>query len=261
MKKLLFILLASVMVFVSCARNESDAAVSQIKKEFQLTFSDDFNSGMNAVDDVGISIVLVVDVSGSMSNSPSSLGQPKYIQAASALETVSLYLSDLARKQKDMKVNVAVLKFSNTVSTVLPLTVLNEEGIERLKKACISENFEPKGATAIGLALQKSSEILAQSGTIFNSMIIITDGENTIAPDPNKIIDAIYANRNNKTTENVMIRTSTQLMSFIGFDIDSDMFSSFHEKGARITSAGNQKELEDSLKSLLEADITKLEGL
>jgi hypothetical protein len=257
--KIALTIFASALMLAGCAKNDGTEAV-QPKRGFELTFSEDFKPGMNMVDDIGISIVLVVDVSGSMTNRPESGGRPKYIQAANALETVSNYLASLAEKERGMKVNVAVIKFSNEVYTVLPLTELNGEGISLMKQACVPANFEPRDGTAIGLGLQKGSEILAQSGTIFNSMILVTDGDNTISPDPLKVMGAIYSNRNNKSRDDRIVRTSTQLISFIGFDIDSPMFAKFHSLGARVTSAGNQAELEESLKSLLEADITKLEG-
>jgi hypothetical protein len=42
--------------------------------------------------------------------------------------------------------------------------------------------------------------------------------------------------------------------------VTSPQFGEFHERGARISAANNQEELEQGLKSFLEADITKLEG-
>ncbi len=50
-------------------------------------------------------------------------------------------------------------------------------------------------------------------------------------------------------------------ISIIGFDINSPKFERLHQLGARVMAAGNQSELEKNLKALLEADITKLEGL
>ncbi len=44
------------------------------------------------------------------------------------------------------------------------------------------------------------------------------------------------------------------------FDISESKFGKYHQMGARVTSASNQEELERSLRALLEADITKLEG-
>lgn len=242
-----------------CTEKKEEVRTETPPEGYALAFSDDFDAGMNFVDDFGISIVLAVDVSGSMADSPAGGGDRKYIQATNALITVSDYLMGLAEKQSDLKIQVALLRFSDKVEVVLPMTLLDEGGYARLRQMCAPANFAPGGGTAIGAGLQKGSELLAQSGTIFNSLIVVTDGENNRQPEPADVIDAIYANRNDKSTDAMKVRTSTQLLSFIGFDIESPQFDLFHRLGGRVTSASNQAELEDSLKALLEADITKLE--
>ncbi len=258
------VLLSALLVLTlsSCApRSAGQGPVSYQKKQsgYTLRLGDDFSRGMNRVDDFGISIAIAMDTSGSMGNEPRSGGEAKYVQAAQALATVADYLEGLAASKSDMKLKVALLKFSGTVSVLLPLTELDAAGIARLRAACVPDNFKPGGGTAIGLALERGAGILAQSGTIFNSLIVITDGDNTISPEPEDVIKAIYANRNDKSAEDDPVRTDTQLLSVIGFDVDSPQFARMHELGARITSAGNREELGAGLKDLLEADITKLE--
>ena len=261
MKKIAILVLAAAALF-GCER-KAPVTVQEappVKEQgYRLSLGDDFDAGMNFVDDFGISIVLAVDVSGSMANSPGSGGDRKFLQATRALVTVSEYLWKLAAKQKDLTIKVALLRFSDAAEVILPLTELTEEGYMKLLSMCVPSNFEPKAGTAIGAGLEKGSALLAQSGTIFNSLILVTDGENNRLPEPADVIGAIYANRNDKSTKEMKVRTSTQLLSFIGFDINSPQFSQYHELGARITSANNQTELETSLKALLEADITKLE--
>lgn len=256
MKKYILAIFA-VLLLAGCVKKPEGPASK--KYDYVIDFDDNFNSGMNSVSEMGISIVIAVDVSGSMSSPPSSGGDEKYIQATNALTTVAEYLENLAKNQKDIKINVAVLKFNTQVETVLPITSLNADGITKLKSVCVPTKFQPGGNTAIGLAMEKSSEILAQSGTIFNSMIIISDGENTSGTHPSVVVKAIYENANNKSTNDIVISTSTQLISFIGFDISSSKFGGLQSNGVRVTSAGNQEELQDRLKNLLEADITKLE--
>lgn len=260
-------IVAGILAVVSIVNREPGAPAAKAEPEsyqkksegYVLGFADDFRRGMNRIDDVGISIAIVMDTSGSMGNRPASGGDEKYLQASEALATVADYLKTLAEGKPDMILKVAVLRFSSSVSTVLPLTALDAEGIARLRAACDPENFPPKGGTAIGLALEKGAETLAQSGTIFNSLIVITDGENTIDPTPEDVIAAIYANRNNKSEEGDPVRTDTQLISVIGFDVESPQFARLHELGARVTSAANREELGAGLRDLLEADITKLE--
>jgi hypothetical protein len=261
-RKMAFLIAAAALSLASCGSRGPSLDMGMFKgtKGYVLQFGKDFKPGMNAVDDVGISVAIILDVSGSMGDSPKSGGEPKYQQASKAFGTITDYLEGLTRRQKGLKVQVTLLKFSNGVETVLPMTVLTPEGIEKLKAAEDPDNFRPEGNTAIGAALEAGAKALAQSGTIFNSLIIITDGENNLAPDPLQVMDAIYANRNSASTPDDSITTSTQLVSFVGFDVTSSQFDDFHERGARITAANNQAELENGLRSFLEADITKLEG-
>lgn len=258
------VVLTASFLFASCsprtAAQQADSPAAEKKRGYELEFGEGFRPGMNSVDELGISIVIVMDTSGSMAERPSSGGKAKYLQASEALQTVAGYLAGLSANTGGLELKAALLTFSDKVRTVMPLADLDAEGLAALEAACAPENFAPRGGTAIGLALERASEILAQSGTIFNSVIIVTDGENTINPEPDKVIEAIYANRNNKSTEDMPIRTSTQLVSIIGFDIDSPKFARLHELGARVTQAGDGNELVSSLKSLLEADISKLEG-
>ncbi len=244
----------------ACVGPAPEEAVKSAKKGYELKFDDDFAPGMNHVDDIGISIVIMMDASGSMADPPSSGGTAKYVQAAEALKKVADYLSALATDQPGITINVSILAFESGVREILPLTRLDKNGIERFTRACVPRNFSPGGNTAIGLALERGSGILAQSGTILNSLIVVTDGENTAGVAPEKVIAAIYEDRNNKTTEDLPVRTSTQLLSVIGFDLDSPQFVRFGQLGARVTAAGDQAELEGTLRDLLEADITKLES-
>ncbi len=256
------VVLASALALTGCVPRQnagSPQSYQKAKSGYVLRFGDDFRRGMNRVDDLGISIAIAVDSSGSMSNEPSSGGDPKYVQAAAALQAVADYLETLAASKGDMKLKVALIRFSGAVSVVLPLTELDAAGILSLREACVPENFAPGGGTAIGLAMERGASILAQSGTIFNSLIVITDGENTINPEPDEVIKSIYANNNDKSAEDDPVRTDTQIISVIGFDVDSPRFEKLRNLGARVSSAGNREELGAGLKDLLEADITKLE--
>jgi Mg-chelatase subunit ChlD len=120
--------------------------------------------------------------------------------------------------------------------------------------------FAPAGKTAIGDTLLAGAEILAQSGTIFKSLIIITDGENTSGENPANVLQAVVDNRNNKSTKDFPVLTSDILVSFVGFDIESDAFASLGKIGSRVTSAASKTALNESLKNLFLADITKLEA-
>lgn len=223
---------------------------------------DSFKPGLNAEDDLGLSVAIAMDISGSMADPPESQpgGTPKYIQSTQALGTIASYLEDLAKSHKNMKIRVCILRFSDHVEEVLPLTTLDADGITKLDAAINPDNFQPNGGTAIGRAMEVESEILAQSGTVFNSLFVVTDGENNVDPDPQDVMKAIYSNRNNISTDEFQVETSTELTSFVGFDVHSPQFEEFRQLGARIASADNQAEIEAGLKGFLAADIKNLEN-
>ncbi|HUX41460.1 MAG TPA: vWA domain-containing protein [Rectinemataceae bacterium] len=250
-----------VVVAMPAIRGRAGGSAAGSAEGYTLQFGKDFRPGMNSVDDLGITIVLAIDVSGSMGDAPAQGGEAKYIQATRALRTIADYLDGLRSRQKDLVLRAAVLSFSTGVKTIMPLTTLDADGIGKLREIADNpDNFSPEGNTAIGSALEAGTELLAESGTILRSLIVVTDGENNRDPDPVEVMDAIYANRNSASRPELPVSTSTELVSFIGFDTDAGYFQPFEEKGARVTSAGDQAGLERSLKDLLEADVTKLEA-
>jgi hypothetical protein len=255
------IALAMILAALASCGGPSQGGEVRRQDGYSLRYSKGFKPGSSFVDDVGISIVLIQDVSGSMSEAPQSGGDPKYVQATGALLTVANFLEGLVARQKDLPIKVSILKFSNEVSTVLPLTLMDKAGLAKLKEiASNPSNFAPNGGTAIGKAIEAGSEILSGSGTILKSMVVITDGANNASPDPRDVIEAIYGNRNAASTADIRVNTDTQLLSFIGFDVDNGQFGDYAKLGARVTATDDQAGLENSLKSLLEADITKLES-
>jgi hypothetical protein len=259
------ILVAAVMCLVIAYMVVRESQAQGRVKGYSLKFSPDFQSALSFRDDLGLSVVVAVDVSGSMADRPSTGPQvAKYIQASGALTEVLKVLGGLVAPQKggtSLLVKFSLISFADEVRVLLPPTVLTPASLGPLEAfAAVPENFKPGGSTAIGAAVEKGTEILAQSGTIMRSLIVITDGENTAGIVPESVLDAVYANRNSATTAEVPVTTSSTLVSFIGFDIDASRFAGLAEKGARVTGASDQAQLVAELRGLLEADITKLES-
>ena len=75
-----------------------------------------------------------------------------------------------------------------------------------------------------------------------------------------KFLKPIGGNLNNKSTKDFPVTTSSVLVSFVGFDIASSTFDELHKQGARVMSADNKEELNQSMKNIFLADITKLES-
>lgn len=230
---------------------------------YVLQFGPDFKPGLASVDDLGIAVVLAVDVSGSMEDPPArGLQEPKYIQAARTLGQILDFLERLGKSDsmKGLVLKVGIIGFYAEVETIAPLTVMDQAGFAALRQiAANPQNFEPGGRTAIGLALERGAEMLAQSGTIFKSLIVVSDGENTEGVEPGDVLKAINENRNNRSTPDVPVSTRGTLTTFVGFDIDAGLFAPLSQIGARVSAAADQAELRQALEAVLMADISRLE--
>jgi hypothetical protein len=231
-----------------------------------LVFSDSFNRALASQDELGVSIVIALDCSGSMGDSLSNSTDktPKYKLASESLTEVLDFLDEFYRtkiKGQGIELKFGLLRFTDKVKVLYDITVMDEVRFREVRGITSrADVFSPGGKTAIGKTLEVGTEMLAQSGTIFKSLIVITDGENTIGVEPEPVLRAIVENRNNKSTRDFPVLTSSVLVSFVGFDMESDAFQSLGSIGSRVMSAANKTTLNESLKNLFLADITKLEA-
>ncbi len=228
-----------------------------------LKFGTDFNPGANAVDDIGISVLIAVDVSGSMADPPASGGQAKYIQAGRALSEIISFLEGMSKdgSMAGMKFKVGLISFSDGLKVLSPLREMDGPAFAALRAGLNDPaSLKPLGRTAIGSAIELGAEMLAGSGTVMKSMIIVSDGENTSGPEPAEVLWALNENRNSASRVDFPVYTRGTLVSFVGFDIDSGLFGGLAQEGARLTQAANQAELKRALTDILVADISKLEA-
>lgn len=250
-----------------CARRHGKnkySSHSYSNSKYTLKFGNNFNKGDAIKSEMGISVLIAVDCSGSMDDYPASGGKDhKYVIASRALTKIINFLEDFYKNKASKEgliLKIGIIKFSSDTKIVSKLLKMNLANFTRLRQITSNpNNFYPEGATAIGSVLEVGSEMLAQSETIFKSFIIITDGENTEGINPEVVLKAIVENVNNKSTTDFPIYTDNILVSFIGFDIGQYVFDNLHKIGARVMSAGNEKALEDALKNIFLTDISKLE--
>ena len=229
---IIFVVIAAVVFLLITKDNKKATGSSASVKDnrYVLKFSDNFKKGLATEDNLGLSILLAVDCSGSMYDMPKdgSSRYAKYILASQSLYEIVSFLESFYNdnlKKDGTILKIGIIKFDNEVSNIFDLREMNERNFEELKKITSeSYNFMPRGSTAIGKALERGAEVLSQSQTIFKSLILITDGENTDNPKPEKVLSAIVEDRNNKSTEDFPIFTNSILVSFVGFDIGSYIF-------------------------------------
>ena len=234
--------------------------------KYMLNFSDSFNAALASQDDLGLSIVIAIDCSGSMEETPSggSSTRSKYLIANDSLKEIISFIHKFYNenvKNENLRLRLSVIKFSGSVKVLFPLSDITDESFARLNEIVgKTSNFLPDGKTALGETLETGTELLVQSETIFKSLIVITDGANTTGVEPETVLDAIVNSDNNKNNSDFPVLTNSVLVSFIGFDVNMNSFSRLNRLGARITSAADKEELNENLKALFLADITKLEA-
>ncbi len=132
----------------------------ETETESESACSDDIGSS-------GTDAVLVIDVSGSMVHS-----DPDYLCKKAALD----FIHSLAGEGTS---RVALVTFSDTIVTDIPLTVIDSEDASGVVTDAIDQLTYTKGDTDIGTAMQEASRILAEdrNDTRARSIFLLTDGE------------------------------------------------------------------------------------
>jgi Mg-chelatase subunit ChlD len=231
---------------------------------YTLKFSPAFNPGDNYVDDLGLSIVIAVDCSKSMAEAPASGGEAKYLQTRATLLRVLDYAQSLqgAKAMSGMKLKLGIIAFDSELREVFPLREMGAAAYReaRASLANSEKSLEPGGKTAIGLALERGTELLAQSGTVLKTLVVITDGENTVGPDPLSALNAINEDRNSASRPGLPVRTAGTLVRCVGFDVQGGLFAAWEAEGARVYETKDRPELEKALRGLIAADISRLEA-
>ena len=78
-------------------------------------------------------------------------------------------------------------------------------------------------------------------------VLIITDGMNTVGPDPEAILPSVNKAADKKQT--------TVFVHFIAFDVKASVFNGVKRQGASVASAADEKELNSQLDFILQNQI------
>jgi hypothetical protein len=193
----------------------------------------------------GIAALVLMDVSGSMSDPVSSGGGPPKIEiarqsAAALIQQFALYASEHASET----VLVGLYEFSErpraNAREVIPLSPPDPaRAVEALK------GMRPRGGTPIGDAVVEGKRVLDASGLSRKHLLVVTDGENTDGRDPAAVMAAL-AKRPPEERPSVY---------FVAFDIGAERFNDVRDAGGLVLTAGNERELNDTLGSLLSGKI------
>ena len=205
-----------------------------------------------AADDDGVALGILYDTSGSMSDPvPNSHGSssPKYVIANRALlavvKQIQAYMTNGVTGAPH-KVDVGLFTFSKDgAQEVVKLGAFDAGAIQNW-----TTNFsKPSGGTPLGNALRTVSRDVLNSPMPHKHVLIITDGENTLGPEPGGHYCLLGP------VESAEKQQTTVFVHFIAFDVNAKVFNGVKNQGASVASAADEKELNSQLDFILQNQI------
>jgi Mg-chelatase subunit ChlD len=229
-------LTAAVLVATACTAASSDDVPDSASTHPDSTerYKAEGDEGL------GVSVVIVLDNSGSMGDRAEGDSRAKAVVARRAIEQALSATDAALAKRPDFPIKVGIVRFSDDVSTLLPVAPYNREAI----RSALASVPSPRGGTAIGDAMDAARKELYRSGTFRKVMLVVTDGDNTDGRDPASVANEI-ARRSDGGVR----------MYFIAFDTDAEKFAFVREVKGDVVTAQNSAGLESSLSSLYESKV------
>ncbi len=195
----------------------------------------------------GVAIAIVLDTSGSMRESVrdgKGGRSPKYEIGNRALKAVVGKIEQFATNAPNRTVQAGLFTFSGDgAREVVKFGKFDANAM----RDWIQKYPGPQSGTPLGRALESASEALLKSDLSQKHVLVITDGENTIGPDPSQVLPRLI-----KQAE----RNGTILFThFIAFDVAANVFAPLKRQGATVVAAADEKQLNQQLDFVLEEKI------
>lgn len=205
---------------------------------------------VSAADEDGVAVAIVYDTSGSMNDpvkdetgSPS----PKYRIANRALIAIANRIQTFATNAPagtPRKIQAGLFVFQNgSPHVALPLAAFNAEALTSWAQGFAA----PEGGTPLGNTLNAAAHAVLQSGLTRKHVLIITDGVNTVGPNPAATLA--------KLQQEAMQKQTGVSVHFVAFDVDAKVFDGVKKLGATVVGAANENQLNTQLEFILEKKI------
>ena len=198
----------------------------------------------------GIAVAIIYDTSGSMKQSvPDSNGRqtPKHVIARRAMESVVKRLQAFATNTTDgttRKMEVGVFVFENNgAKEFIKLASFDPQQASTWAQRMPG----PSTGTPLGTTLQKASEAVLNSKMSRKHVLVITDGVNTVGPEPANVLPRIK--------EQAARKQAAVSAHFVAFDIDAKLFDPLKKQGVTVVGAANEAQLNSQLGFILEKKI------
>jgi hypothetical protein len=191
----------------------------------------------------GIAVTILVDTSGSMSESVPDAGgkrAEKMAIARRSIQKVVKQVVEFKKEQGDRPVMLGLYEFSASVpGKCRPVLELAPPDEPAAKHAL--DQMTPRGATPIGEAIIRAKQDLNRSNLSRKHILVVTDGANTDGHTPQDVMAAIAK----------LPDDDRPGVYFIAFDVNAAVFAKAKEHGAVVLPAANEAELQKALDELV----------
>ena len=189
---------------------------------------------------LGVSVAILIDNSGSMKDRAGGDQRPKYLVARQALDAMLATTDSFVARQPDVPVNVGLYQFSSGVQPLIPVRAYDRTALH----SALGSMPLPSGGTAIGNAMDVARADLYQAGTIRKYILVVTDGQNTEGPSPDRVAREI-----DQRSEGAV------RMYFVAFDVEASRFDFLRDVHGEVLEARNGLALRAGLDSLYRGKI------
>jgi hypothetical protein len=193
----------------------------------------------------GVALAIVFDTSGSMKDpvQDKSGGQTaKYIVANRALQAVVNRLEAFVRGGK--RLDIVFYTFQgNGVREQMPIARFDPKPLREWAKKFNS----PAGNTPLGRAVRLAAEEVLRSPLTRKHVLLVTDGMNTVGPEPKAVIPSLRELAEKKQT--------SLGLHLVAFDIDAALFDPIKKLGATVVGAADEAQLNTRLDFILREKI------
>jgi len=202
-----------------------------------------------AADSEGVALAIIYDNSGSMKQSVrdgKGKMSPKYVIASRALAAIVQQLQTFATNSAtgSRKIEAGLFVFNGKgARELVPFGPFDPQSVQGW-----TNNLPmPTTGTPLGNALTKAGQTVLKSKLARKHVLVITDGVNTVGPDPSVTMPRLK--------EQAAQKQAAFSVHFVAFDVDAKVFEPVKKLGATVVGAADEKQLNTQLEFILQRKI------
>jgi hypothetical protein len=202
-----------------------------------------------AAEPEGVALAIVYDTSGSMKQRVRDANgrlTPKHVIAKRALDSIVRRLQGFATNASGAprRMEAGLFVFSGQEPRAwVKFGPFDGTNI----KAWTTNLPEPAAGTPLGHALKQAGQAVLGSPLPRKHVLVITDGANTVGPDPAAVLPQLQAQ--------AAKGQAGLAVHFVAFDVEAKLFAPLKKLGATVVGAANEPQLNTQLEFILEKKI------